>query len=251
MRNCAILLLILMSAAMSVSAQIPSLLVTPSKVTVVVGESHTFRAVGPDGRIVRGVHWRVSPVYSAELRADDEAEVSATVPKEFKVIADYQGQEATALVTVIAGYFLPEGTVRWSVKELPGFKTVKLMPAVPSSDGPDIFAEEVGPSGSIIRAYTEDGRELWRTALSGQLSVEVIAQQQSNLSSKKESVCASIKIGSTKTEIAALKEAADYAANPPLFKRDEWVLEQPGVVCHVLFDPNSTVLKTRRELTND
>lgn len=251
MQSRASLALILLSLAISVSAQIPSLLVTPSKVTVVVGESHIFRAVGPDGRIVRGVHWRVSPVYSADLRTDDEAEVSATIPKGFEVIADYQGQAAKALVTVIAGYYLPEGTVRWSVTELPGFKTVKLIPAVPSSNGPDVFAEEVGPSGSIIRAYTEDGRELWRTALSGQLSAEVIAQQQSNLSSKKEPACAAIKIGNTKTEVAALKEAADYAANPPLFKRDEWILEQPGVVCHIYFDANSTVSKSRCELTNE
>src|SRR5512144_2519533 len=123
----------------SVAAQIPSLLVTPSKATLVPGQIQTFRAVGVDGRLLRGVHWSLSPVYSASIQAGDEVEVSSDKATQFEVVADYEGQRAVASVKVISLHFLPQGTVKWEVTELPGFKTVELIPAVPTPGGPDVF----------------------------------------------------------------------------------------------------------------
>jgi hypothetical protein len=249
MRTSSLVLLLLSSTlAISSAAQIPSLLVTPSKVTLVPGESHTFRAVGQDGRIIRGVQWSVSPAYAAELHSGDEVEVSSTTPKQFEVVAGYQGQRATASVTVVAGPVLPQGAVRWSVTELPGFKTVKITPAVPSAGGPDVFAEETNATDRVVRAYTDDGRELWRVG-GATLTPELIAQQ-SDVSLNKKSICDSVKAGSTKKEVAGLKQAADFAANPSLFGRDRWDVEETGVTCHIYFDSSGSVTKKRRELTN-
>ena len=169
-----VLLLVALFIAVSAQAQIPSLVVTPSKATLTSGQWQMFRAVGTDGRLLTGVQWSVSPAYAAELRTGDEAEVSSITATHFEIIAHYEGRTASATVTVVSGYSLPEGTSKWVVMELPGFKTVKLIPAYPTAGGADVFAEETLGSTRIIRAYTEDGRELWRTVLHGELSAELI-----------------------------------------------------------------------------
>lgn len=248
-RSLALVFLVFLIAS-SVAAQIPSLLVTPSKVTLVQGQSQTFRAVGADGRLLRDVRWSLSPVYAADLRTGDEAEVSSRTPKQFEIVADYQGNRAVATVTVIAGYKLPEGTVKWSVTELPGFQTGKITPAFPTAGGPDVFVEEKSATQRFIRAYTDDGRELWRYSGSETLTPEIIAEQSQPITLNKKSVCDSVKIGATKKDISALQQAADYAANPTLFGRDKWDIEENGVTCHVAFDPAGKVLRKRRELTN-
>src|SRR5512133_1032637 len=225
-----VLLFVLVSVfiALSAKAQIPSLLVTPSKATLTSGQWQMFRAVGTDGRLLTGVQWSISPAFAAELRSGDEAEVSSDTATQFEVIAHYEGKTASATVTVVSGYSLPEGTSKWVVMELPGFKTVKLTPAYPTAGGPDVFAEETMGATRIIRAYTEDGRELWRSALRGSLTAEFVAEQ-SRTSIKKKSVCDSLKIGDTKKDVATLPQAADYAGNSGLYTRAQWSVEENGV----------------------
>jgi hypothetical protein len=83
------------------------------------------------------------------------------------VTAEWQGRTAYAQITVYPGASLPVGTRKWSVKELPGFATLKTTPAVPSAGGPDIYVTEGDGCGrTIVRAILEDGRELWRKLLS-------------------------------------------------------------------------------------
>jgi len=244
-----VLLLVALFIAVSAQAQIPSLVVTPSKATLTSGQWQMFRAVGTDGRLLTGVQWSVSPAYAAELRTGDEAEVSSITATHFEIIAHYEGRTASATVTVVSGYSLPEGTSKWVVMELPGFKTVKLIPAYPTAGGADVFAEETLGSTRIIRAYTEDGRELWRTVLHGELSAELIAEQSAP-SIKKKSVCDAVKIGDAKKDVAALPQATDYSGNSGLFGRGLWSMEENGVTCHVYFDADGKVARKRREVTN-
>ncbi len=55
----------------------PALSVVPTKATMLVGETRTFRAVGKDGRLRHNIRWGVSPEHAAKLTvAGDEATIS-------------------------------------------------------------------------------------------------------------------------------------------------------------------------------
>jgi len=111
-------------------------LVVPSKATMLVGETHTFRAVGGDGRMQHNVSWSVSPERAASLTTDgDEATLRADEPSSMVVLSAHAGDySAQASIEIRSGTSLPMGTVKWSVTELPGCKTTKIMPAVPSAN---------------------------------------------------------------------------------------------------------------------
>jgi hypothetical protein len=56
----------------------PALLVSPANVTMLIGDTHTFRAVGKDGRMRHPVRWRVSPESAVTLTLHgDEATLQA------------------------------------------------------------------------------------------------------------------------------------------------------------------------------
>jgi hypothetical protein len=64
---------------LSVTQNMPALSVLPSKVSMLVGETHEFRAVGKDGRIRHNLRWNVVPAYAATLtQSSDEVTVKAT-----------------------------------------------------------------------------------------------------------------------------------------------------------------------------
>src|SRR4030088_3063936 len=54
----------------------PALSVVPSKGTMLVGETHTFRAVGKDGRLRHNVRWNISPEHAAKLTVDNQEATS-------------------------------------------------------------------------------------------------------------------------------------------------------------------------------
>jgi len=66
----ALLLAITLSGRLGRAQDAASLLVVPSNVTMLVGETHTFRAVGRDGRMLQNIHWTVSPESAATLTID-------------------------------------------------------------------------------------------------------------------------------------------------------------------------------------
>jgi hypothetical protein len=75
------MLAISMIGQLSLAQNSPALLVVPSKATMLVGDTHTFRAVGKDGRIRHNVRWSVSSEHAATLTTDgDEAILQADEP---------------------------------------------------------------------------------------------------------------------------------------------------------------------------
>ena len=144
----------------------PALTISPAKATMLVGDTRTFRAVGRDGRMRHAVRWSVSSAQAVTLTTDgDEAILQAKEPSSAVVLTGYaDGDSAEANVEIHRGP-LPAGTAIWSVAAMPGCKTRKMTQAVPSANGPDLYVEEDCPQGTLIRALTADGRELWRTQL--------------------------------------------------------------------------------------
>src|ERR1700682_4517967 len=74
----------------------PALSVVPSKATMLIGETHTFRAVGKDGRLRHNVRWSVSPDHAAKLTAnDDEAPIQADQPPSTVLLTAYEEGESS------------------------------------------------------------------------------------------------------------------------------------------------------------
>jgi hypothetical protein len=231
------------------------LLVTPSKVNMVVGDAHVFRAVNESGRLQAGVEWFVSPQTAAEVHAGDELEIVAKQTGKLTVTARINGHEADAVVTVIEGVRLPEGSTKWELTELPGKKTIKITPAVPSAFGAaDIFVEENGAGGRVIRAVADDGRELWRAGgseKSPDAAQLATMSPPSQLDTKRKTLCDRIATGMSKDEVrATLADGSGVHLNPAELARPQWTLEEAASGCIVDFDAQGRVSKKKKVLTN-
>jgi hypothetical protein len=238
----------------------PALAVVPSKVTMLVGETHTFRAVGKDGRIRHNVRWSVSPEHAAKLTMDgDEATLNAVEPSSNVMLTAYfAGDSAEAGIEIRAGGNLSPGTALWSVTNLPGCKTTKITPAVPSANGPDIYVEEDCPTGMFVRALTADGRELWRRRIGG-LAVPDPAERETNaealpsehLKLNARSSCDAISPGMSKEAVSKLAQARSLRL-PELEQRNRnWIVEEDGFRCNLSFDDAGRVVKQKKTIVTD
>jgi outer membrane protein assembly factor BamB len=146
------------------------LLVTPSTVVLLVGESTVFSAVDETGRPAANVHWSITPAI-AEL--DEEGgEVFLRARQAGRAVLTSVGnnQAAMATVSVVAGDKLPAATVRWTLQPMAGFQTLLVRQAVPRG-GPDFYSIEWSSSvPGLVRALLESGQQLWMTHLASNAS---------------------------------------------------------------------------------
>lgn len=239
----------------------PTLTISPGKATMLVGETHTFRAVGKDGRMRHNVRWGISPEQAASLTLDgDEAVVAANEVSSSVLLTAYsEGDSATATVEIRAGETLPMGTAKWSVAELPGCKEEKIIPAVPSAGGPDIYVQESCPQGEFIRAINEEGGELWRRQISGPgavvpsaLNAKTNFAQGAHLNRHDSSICDAVSLGMTRKEVLKLIESRSLALDEKQRASDEWALEEEGSRCTISFDGKSAaVVKKKKTIVTD
>jgi len=237
----------------------PALLVVPSKATMLVGDTHTFRAVGKDGRIRHNVRWSVSSEHAATLTTDgDEAILQADEPYSSLVLTAYaEGDSSEATLEIRSGTSLPIGTTKWSVTELPGCKTTKITPAVPSAGGPDVYVQESCPDGTYVRSITEDGRELWRRRIGGPLTSlpelrgkeEVQAAGHINLSAR--SLCDDVSSGMTKDTVSKLVQDRRFRLEEKERESNNWVIEEHNFRCTIWFDNAAAVVKKKKIIITD
>lgn len=242
-----------------------AILVVPSRITMLVGETHVFRAVGKDGHMLRNVSWSLSSDHDANLTADgEEAIIQAGQPSSNIVLtANAGGGSAEASIEIRSGNSLPIGTVKWSVTELPGCKTTKITPAVPSAGGPDIYVQEVCPDGTYVRAITEDGRELWRRNISGSAAPAASGaltpgrkaneetQLAEHINSSARSVCDGISFGMTKDGVSKLVHDRNLGLGERERESNTWVFEEHNYRCNVVFGKSGTVLKNKKIIITD
>jgi hypothetical protein len=125
------------------SESLSGLLITPSAVVLLAGETSSLSAIDGTGRPVANVHWSISPPI-ADLREENGAVfLEGKQPGRAVLTASAGTRDATAVVSVVAGSKLPPGTVRWSLQPLPGFQTLMVMPAVPTGDAPRVLFHRV------------------------------------------------------------------------------------------------------------
>jgi len=254
------LLTVSMIAGPALAQEPPALLVVPSKATILVGDTHTFRAVGKDGRIRHNVQWSISPESAATLTTNgDEATVKAMEQSSTVVLTGRaSGDLSEAIIEIPSGAALSTGTPIWSVTHLPGCKSVQMTQAVPSANGPDLYVQELCPQGTFIRALTADGRELWRRRLgdpAGTLPPSVKATEQAqpgvpvNLSGH--SLCDAVPPGMTKDSVSKLARNSNLRIAEKEQQSDSWVFEEQGFRCDILFDKAGRVMKKKKTIVTD
>lgn len=237
----------------------PALSVVPTKATILVGETRTFRAVGRDGRLRHDVRWTVSPGPAAKLTvAGDEATLQAEEPSSMVVLtASADGESSEASIEIRTGA-LPAGTIMWSVNHLPGCKSMKMTQAVPTANGPDIYDEESCPDAAYVRALTADGRELWRRKLGGAavstapvLERKEDAQSAEHISVSTQSVCDGISSGMTKDGVSKLAQDRNLRLGEKERESNSWTFEEHNVRCTIWFGEAGTVVKNKKIFISD
>jgi outer membrane protein assembly factor BamB len=276
-RNCVrIFLLCAGMTPLTAQAQTPqSMTVSPDKATMLVGETRTFRAVGKDGRIRHNVRWGISPQSAASITANgDEVTVQAQgASPSVLLTASAEGDSADASIEIRPAGDMPAGTRIWSVSPTPGCKATKMTQAVPSANGPDLYVEESCPDGSMIRALTSDGRELWRRpfgaagtpssaatpiqhgALIGILPGGAASSVPSksnetagaHINTHATSVCDEIAVGMSRDDVSKTASGRDLSIDKRQQNGDLWTIEEEGFRCTILFDATAgTVVKKKK-----
>ncbi len=276
-------LFLLWAVAMSccASAQTPqSMTVSPDKATMLVGETRTFRAVGRDGRIRHNVRWGISPQNAAAITVNgDEVTVQAREASPSVLLtASAESDSSDASIEIRPAGDMPTGTRIWSVSPTPGCKATKMTQAVPSANGPDLYVEESCPDGSMIRALTSDGRELWRrpfgaaaapsNSVAGPVASGAMMGIIPNGTSSKvpgkldvpgpehvthtASVCDAIQVGMTRDD--ALQALSDHKDSLGARQRQSnpWSIEEEGSLCAISFDATTgTVVKKKKTIVTE
>ena len=140
-----------------------TLFVSPAKVVMLVGDVQAFTVFDIDGKNrTLEAEWSLANSYVADLHTGAEPSITAKDHGTVTLRARVGGESAESVITVYAGTSLKVGTVRWSAPAIPGYKTSKIVNAVPTANGPDIYTLDTNDAGhSIVRAFFSDGRQLW------------------------------------------------------------------------------------------
>lgn len=131
-----------------------SVTLSPSLISLVVGETRSVQALDSNGQPVTGLAWASSDTGVATLSTDDPPIITAVAPGHASITAG----SSSADLTVYPGPELPLGTVQWSSPG-DGSGVVRILPAVPNETGvADVFALQ---SSGAIQAITGDGKVAW------------------------------------------------------------------------------------------
>jgi hypothetical protein len=155
-----------------------NLIVTPSALTLLVGDIASLSANDGTGRPVRTVEWSISaPI--ADLQIDnDDVTVVPTHQGRATLTARLGSLSASATITILEGAKLPAGTVHWLVDPTPGFETLLVQPAaMATGSSVDFYSIEWNVnSPAIVRAFQNSGEQLWATHLTSSASPITLKQ---------------------------------------------------------------------------
>lgn len=141
------------------------ILITPSVITMAVGERRSVSATDNLGRSIPA-SWTVDNSSVLQLNADGS--MVALASGTATVTATYQQLTAQELITVSAPGPLAIDTERWELQPLDVNNDWinNFVPAQPSAPGaPDLYVLEGTPTGTLVRALAGDGHQLWSTPL--------------------------------------------------------------------------------------
>lgn len=140
-----------------------TLFVSPSVSNMLPGDFREFCAFDINGKILtREAEWTIDDPGIAALDVKEAPTITTRRPGKATLRARVGGQTAEAAIAVLDGDKLPDGTVKWSAPNYPGYKNKQIVQAVPRVNGPDVYTIEENDQGhSLIRAWTSEGIFLW------------------------------------------------------------------------------------------
>lgn len=155
-----------MSSGATILASGPQLVVSPTRFTLLIGQTRLMTMTDDSGQIVDGTTWSTGDAAIAAISAQDGRTLQAMGPGETTVTATVDGNAAQARVTVVGGPGLTTGTALWASDPPPGFTgagviyTHRVEP-----DVPDLYAAEydVWPAFRY-RGFTSEGDSSARTS---------------------------------------------------------------------------------------
>jgi plastocyanin len=231
----------------------PPVSVSPSTATIMVGDTRSFRAVDKNGHMLRDVHWTASEPAVVSLAPGDEVEITAKQVGKCTVTVHASQGFADAQVEVVGGAALPLGTVKWSAADLPGCHTIKIIPAVPSANGPDVFEQSACSDGTYVRAFTAEGILLWRRKIDSTIRGSFPSKEAAPVASMNthaSSICDSVSAGMKKDAVGELLKARNLSTAAES-SENLWTVEEEGAQCKLWFDADSQVTRKRKTLTTE
>ena len=136
-----------------------TLFVSPSVTNMLIGDTREFCAFDIDGKILTSeAEWTIDDGGIAALNDKGQPTIIAKRSGKAVLRARVGSRSAEASITVVDGDKMPDGTIKWSVPNYPGYKSKQIVQAVPRNGGPDIYTVEENAQGnSLIRAWTSEG----------------------------------------------------------------------------------------------
>lgn len=226
------------------------LIITPDKATLLIGESRSFRLVDQNGHMQRNVSWTISSPDAFQADEGDELNITAKKAGDFSIGARSGDRSARAAVKVLEGGTMPVGTVKWSAGTIPGCKTTKIIPAVPSANGPDVYEQSQCEDGQYVAAYTADGIQMWRRKVGNSVvpaaenSNPAVAAARLNLRSAY--ICDSVLVGTDQQKIRDLLHQHNLSFSEGASSERVWVVDESNVQCKLWFDDKSVLTKKRK-----
>jgi outer membrane protein assembly factor BamB len=149
------------------SQDAPELIVTPSTLTLLVGDPAFLSANDATGRPVKADEWSISaPIADLQI-ANGDLIVEPKHKGRAVLTARFGNLSATAVITVLEAEKLPAGSVEWSIDPTPGFEALLARPAsMAKGSFVDFYLIEWSKtSPSIVRAFRNSGQQLWSVHL--------------------------------------------------------------------------------------
>lgn len=227
--------------------------ISPAKVTLVVGETRSFRLVNQDGQMQRYVSWNVSDTDALQETEGDEVTITAKRPGDYHLSARAKSGAAEASITVVAGA-LATGDVIWSEGKIPDCKATKIIQAVPTANGPALYEQSNCEDGQYVAAYTADGIQMWRRKVSDMFAKGASKNKNSSslelpairLDVHSTSICDSIPTGSEQQKVRELVSQRGLSISEARGDQTMWTIDESNTQCVLWFDDKLAVSKKRK-----
>jgi outer membrane protein assembly factor BamB len=137
--------------------------ISPEKINIQTGADRALQLLDDSAQELYGADWSVDDPTLADVRDDEDGRVvlHAKAAGTVKVTATLRGEKRVREIKIWPqDQPLPLGTSTWGMNGIG--RDLGDIPAVPTSDGPNLFSLEQTASGNTyLRATREDGIQVW------------------------------------------------------------------------------------------
>jgi Glucodextranase, domain B/Beta-propeller repeat/Bacterial Ig-like domain (group 2) len=148
-----------------------SLTASPANPNMIVGGTQAFTAIDQTGTSRPDAMWSVSDTSVASFLSGSPNTLLGNAAGTVTLTATVATVSGQTTVTVLPNSSLSVGTVLWSAPPPSGYTTQKIVQAVPTANGPDLYAiDSDGNYDVVVQALKADGEQLWTAPITGGMS---------------------------------------------------------------------------------